>query len=87
MAVKPNATFRFTDYLVDDDGIHLHYVCLDPGGGESSDYYLLMTFAEAEGITNLASYNAWITARLQRNIRAAGIASKLDSLIGRAVTI
>lgn len=87
MAVKSNAVFRFTDYAVGDDGVRLHFVCADPGAGEASDYYVLLTFADVQGLTDLASFNTLVMTRLQRNVRAQGIASKLDALISRTVTI
>lgn len=87
MALKVNATLTFKGYDVDDNGVKLHFVCADPGGGEANDYYLSLTFADLSTVTDLASFNTLVTTRLQRNLRLTGVASKLDALIGRSLVI
>jgi hypothetical protein len=87
MALKPNAVLVFTRYDVTDTGVRFHFVCHDPGPGEVSDYPVFLTDAEMAAVTSLATFNAALLAKLKRYWRAEGIASKLDGLIGRSITL
>jgi hypothetical protein len=87
MALKSNAVLTFTRYEVTDTGVRFWFVCPDPGPGEQSDYQVFLTDAEMGAITSLATFNSALLAKLKRQWRAEGIASKLDSLIGRSITL
>lgn len=87
MALKPNASLTFTRYEVTDTGVRFWFVCPDPGPGEQSDYSVLLTDAEMGAITSIATFQSALLAKLKRYWRAEGIASKLDSLIGRSITL
>jgi len=85
--LKTNATMVFASYDVQDEGIQLHFVCPDPGGGEASDYSCLLTDAELASITTLAELKALAKTKLERKLRAATIATKLDPLIGQSLVV
>ena len=87
MALRVNATMRFDSYTVEDNGIQFHFVCIDPGPGMNSDYYVLVTDAELTGVTSQAQLASLITTKLQRRYRATGAASKLDPFIGQTLVI
>ena len=87
MTLKTNATMVFMDYQVQDTGVQLHFVCPDPGGGEASDYYIFVTDSEIAGITNLSTAKTLITTKLGRRLRATGLATKLDLLIGQSMVV
>lgn len=87
MALKPNASLTFTRYEVTDTGVRFWFVCPDPGAGENTDYSVFLTDAEMGAITSLATFQSALLAKLKRYWRAEGIASKLDSLIGRSITL
>jgi len=87
MGLKENATMTFMDYQVEDGGIRLHFLCPDPGPGEASDYFVLVTDDELSGISSLPELKQLVTAKLERALRATNIASKLDGLIGQSLTI
>lgn len=87
MALRANAVLTFNRYEVTDTGVRFHFVCADPGPGEQSDYPVFLTDAEMATITSLATFQSALLAKLKRHWRADGIASKLDSLIGRSITL
>lgn len=87
MPVQANATFTFTAYEVIDGGITLAFVCLNPGPGEANDYSVLVTDAELAAVTTMQQFVTLVTNKLQRKIRAAGIAAKLDPRIGSSLVI
>jgi hypothetical protein len=87
MAIQANATLTFSDYAVTDEGIGFHFVCTAPGPGEPSDYYVAMTDAELAATANAAALRTALTAKLGRKLRASGIASRLDGLIGQNLTV
>lgn len=82
-----NATMVFTDYQIKDEGLELHFVCPNPGAGEASDYYVLATDAELSVITKVSEFKTLIVNKLQRKLRAANLASKLDPYVGQSVVI
>ena len=88
MSLQLNATMTFTDYQIQDSGIKLHFVCLEPGGGgEPTDYYTFVSDSEINSITNVSTGVALVTSKLQRQYRATSLTTKLDTLIGRSVVI
>ena len=87
MPLRINATMRFEDYEVVDQGISLHFVCIDPGPGMNSDYYVLLTDADLTGVSTQAELASLVRTRLQRRYRATGIATKLDPFIGQNLVI
>lgn len=87
MAINANASLTFTSYEVVDDGTRLNFVCANPGPGLPSDYVVLLTDAEIAGTTTNAQLKTLVTTKLSRKLRATGLASKLDALLGQAVTV
>ncbi len=87
MALKANSVLTFTGYRVTDFGIDLLFTCADPGAGEPTDYRVFVTDAELASVTSLATFRTLVDTKLSRGIRAASIASKLDSMIGQTRTI
>jgi hypothetical protein len=77
----------FIGYEVQDDGILLTFLCGDPGAGEASLWPVMVTNAELAAVTTLTEFRNLVITKLQRKYRAAGIASKLDGLIGQSVTV
>lgn len=43
-------TLTFLGYEIQDGGINLHFVSLDPGQGEANDKYVLLTDTDLLGI-------------------------------------
>ena len=87
MPLQPNANMLFTDYTVDDVGIHLHFVCSNPGPGEPSDYFVLLTDTELSGATTPENLTNTLEQKLKRAFRFQGIAPKLDALINTSIRI
>jgi hypothetical protein len=87
MAIKLNAIMTFQDYNIRDDGIDMHFVCLDPGPGQENDYTVFLTDAELASVSTLLQLRTLVTTKLQRKLRASGVATKLDALIGGSITI
>ena len=87
MALRTNASLTFTDYSVDDEGIHLHFVSPDPGPGEPSDYYIVLRDTDLAGVTTQGALRTLVENKLKRKLRSAGIASKLDSFIGQSLVV
>lgn len=87
MTLAANAVMTFTDYQVTDQGILFHFVCANPGPGQPSDYYVLVTDTELAGVSTQQQLVTLVTGKLQRRFRATGIATKLDPLVGQSITI
>ena len=87
MPLQPDADMVLTDYSVDDAGIHLHFVCSNPGPGEPSDYFALLTDGELAGATTVENIINALTTKLKRTYRLQSIAPKLDGLIGTVIRI
>lgn len=85
MTLKSNLTMIFTSYVVNDDGIMLHFMCPDPGAGEVSDYYVLITDADVTGSATVQTLAALVKTKLQRQLRGTNLAAKLDALIGQSI--
>lgn len=80
-------TLTFMDYEVTDEGITLHFVSPDPGPGQASDKYLVLTDAELAGVTTLAALRDLVLTKAKRKLLAEGIATKLNGFIGQSVTL
>ena len=87
MALKPSAVLVFTSYEVVDEGITMHFISPDPGPGQPSDWYVLLTDADLATVIDAATFQALVLTKLRRKFRAQGIASKLDARIGASLTI
>ena len=96
MAITPNVTFKFQSpdggftpaYEVLDEplsGIRMWFMCANPGGGNASNYSIILTDAEIAAVVNAAGLKTLVEAKLGRKLRATSIASKLDSFIGSSV--
>lgn len=81
------ASLTFQSYEVVDTGVEMSFVNFTPGAGLPTDYTIIVTDSELSGVNTLAALRTLVTAKLQRKIQAAGIASKLEPLIGQTVTI
>ena len=82
MALRANASLKFVDYVIEDGGVRLRFVCADPGAGEPSDYTIYLTDVDVLAVTSQS-----LLAKLSRAYRASGTASRLDPFIGQAFTI
>ena len=94
MPLQANAVMTFTvwepwgkAYIVEDGGIRMHFVCLAPGPGQVSDYFIFLTDTELAGVSNQPQLNTLVTTKLNRSLRATGIASKLDQFVGNSITV
>lgn len=74
-------------YLVEDGGIRLHFLCTNPGPGQNSDYFVFLTDTELAGASNQAQLRTLVENKLNRALRASGIASKLDQFVGQSITV
>lgn len=80
-------TLTFRAYDVEDGGIRLRFVSPDPGPGRVSDYDVLLTDTELVAVTTQAQLRTLVIDKLNRKLRAANIASKLDAFIGQSLVI
>ena len=83
-------TLTFTSYVVLDDpvlAIRFHFVSPDPGPGQPTDYYVNLTQSELDGISTQLQLRNALIAKFERKLRAQGISSKLDPLIGQSMVI
>ena len=87
MPVQPNASFTFTGYEVLDVGIRLDFVCADPGPGQVNNYDVVVTDSDMAGITTQQLFVQLVRTKLERKVRAVGIASRLDPMIGQSLVI
>lgn len=77
----------FTGYAMTDDGIRLVFSVDDPGAGRPSEWAVGLTDAELAGVSTMAQFRALVVSKLQRKVQAAGVASKLDPLVGQSVQL
>lgn len=88
MAVIANASMRFIRYeVIDDARIECTFQCDAPGAGEKNLYVIHLTFAEISANSAVQLRDNFVIPRLQRQIRATGISTKLDGLINQSVVI
>lgn len=87
MPLKTNATLTFTAYTVTDGTITMTFTSPDPGAGQPSNYTIDVTDADLATVTNGATFATLVQAKLDRKLRATGIASKLDARIGQSLTV
>ena len=81
-------TFTFTSYEVLDTGVQLHFISPDPGAGQPTDWYVVVTDAELVGATTTILLRQLVLDKLNRKFRAAnGIATRLDPFIGQSLII
>lgn len=69
------------------DGVYLTFTSPDPGPGEESDVVILLTDTDLAAVTTQVQLRDLIQNKLNRRVRAAGIASKLDPFIGQSLTV
>lgn len=87
IVVDPNAVMKFVNYEVEDTGIRFFFDCQNPGPGRRVQYTVFATDAELSGVTTQPQLQSLLVTKLQRSIRQAGIASKLDALLNQTLTI
>lgn len=80
-------TLTFIRYTVADTGIQLAFNADYPGPGRENEIVITLTDAELAGISTQVQLRALVTNKLNRKIRASGIATKLDPFIGQSLTI
>ena len=81
-------TFTFTNYEVLDTGVRLYFISPDPGAGQPTDRYAVVTDAELTAATTTILLRQLVLDKLNRKFRAAsGIATRLDPFIGQSLII
>lgn len=87
MPLRANVQLIFTSYTVEDAGVRMEFLSADPGPGQDSYTYVMLTDAELAGATNQTQLRNLVQSRLERKIRAATIAAKLDAFIGQTLIV
>ncbi len=87
MPLKSDVVLEFESYEVEDTGIRMIFVSFDPGPGQDSRHSIFLTDADLAAITDQPGLTALVQSKLERSIRASGIASKLDPFIGQTLTV
>lgn len=87
MPINANTDFTFKSYTITDDGIDFNFDAFNPGPGQRTGYSVFCTDAELSGITQSSELRSLLQTKLNRKIRATGIASKLDPFIGSVITV
>lgn len=77
----------FAQYLVVHDGIEMEFRCPNPGPGQASEYVIKVTDTELAGVSTQAQLRTLLTTKLNRKIRATGIATKLDQFLNQSITV
>ena len=77
------ASVRFVSYVVEDAGTVLTFERIDA----DQKYVILLTDAELAGVSTAAALRTLVTTKLNRKIKAALVATKLDAFIGQTVTL
>lgn len=86
MSFNPTATMTFRDYEVLDVGVRCHFESPNPGPGENSDYYIILSVVDVVG-KSLAQLTALAKAALNEKLLATGISDVLDPLIGQNIVL
>ena len=79
--------YTFAGYEVTDAAIVLHFINYAPGAGRDNDYYVSLTDAELAAVSTATQLRDLAIQKLQRKLKASGIAGRLDTFIGQVVTI
>ena len=87
MAYKANVVLTFVEYEVRDDGTVLTFLAADPGPEQESFIPCFLTNEELATVTTGLQLRNLLQTKLNRRIRASGIASKLDPFIGQSLTV
>lgn len=87
MSLALGATMTFTSYAVQDTGIMFHFVSPNPGPGNESDWYVFASDADLAAVASAADLRTLLQTKLNRKLRAAGIASKLDPFLGQSLIV
>lgn len=77
----------FAGYEVTDLGIVLHFTWPNRPTPGPTEFFVMLTDAELSAITTQAQLRTAVTSKLNRKLRATGIATKLDPFIGQSITI
>lgn len=77
----------FVGYQVTDDGVVLHFTWTNRNTPGTTEFYVLLTDGELSAITTQAQLRTLVMNKLNRKLRATGIATKLDPFIGQTITI
>jgi hypothetical protein len=87
MPLNPTATMTFVDYEVLETGVRCHFVSPNPGAGQDSDYYIVLSDVDLAGTTTQAQLAALAKAALNRKLLATGVAATLATLIGQNIIL
>lgn len=87
MPLKTGSTLTFLDFSMEDAGVRLHFQCVDPGPEQSNDYYIMITVSEMAAVTTQIQLRTLVQDRLNLQIRAQGVASKLTPFIGQTLVV
>lgn len=77
----------FIGYEVTDTGIVLHFTWPNRPTPGVTEFFVLLTDAELSAITTQAQLRTLVMNKLNRKLRATGIATKLDPFVGQTITI
>ena len=81
------ADFIFRRWQPEDGGYRLTFSCAAPGPGLPTDYEILLTDTDLATVTTALQLRTLAQTALERKVRAATIAAKLDPFIGQTVTV
>lgn len=87
MPLANGSTLMFMDFDMEDSGVRMRFQCLDPGPGQANDYYIILTTSELAAVTTQIQLRTLVQDRLNTQIRAAGVASKLSPFIGQTLVV
>lgn len=82
-AYPPNTQFRFDHYQVEDSGISMAFIAAN----FSDVITIFLSDAELASVSTQPQLATLVTNKLQRKVRATGVASKLDQFIGQSITV
>jgi hypothetical protein len=88
MPLRTSTILKFERYYVlDSNETKLEFSCTNPGAGEESLYWIVLTDDEISTIIDALTYDTLISDKLKRKYRSANISTKLDRYFGRETTI
>lgn len=87
MPLKTNSTLIFLGFEMEDAGVRLHFLCADPGPEQANDYHIMLTITELAAVTTQIQLRTLVQDRLNLQIRAQGVESKLTPFIGQTLVV
>ncbi len=86
LPIKANTQFTLDRYAIEDTGVRFYFIAFDPGPGLESEYNVFIIDGDINN-TNANQMATLITTRLTRKIRATGLTTKIDPIIGQKWTV